>query len=310
MKTIAPHFLPLLLPFLLSLVIASPPGKNAILLSNVQTLTLHGDRMTSHRRVSPIPQLKCTGPSKICKLYSIDTMRCTNQGHDYDEEDIQWTCTASLPSEFKLGSTDVICEGYRNAADKWILKGSCGVEYRLLLTEDGERRYGYQNPKYDTSKTQKTSSDVSSALAVIVFVGISVIILLALCRDSSGNDSNRQGDNRRRRPRGSNGGWGGGGGGGGGDDDDPPPPYDYNPGTYSKPSGRQSSFEPGFWTGAAAGAAGGSAAGYMMGRRSGQGTRSRPSNAFYDNAGEGSSRPSSSFSPSGPSTGFGSTRRR
>ncbi|KAF4221382.1 hypothetical protein CNMCM8980_003444 [Aspergillus fumigatiaffinis] len=121
----------------------SPPGPNAILLSRVQSLTLRANRLTSSRRVSPIPQLKCVGPSKtICDKYKIETMRCTNAGYDYDEEDVQWTCTAPLPEEFMLGATDVICEGYRNADDKWVLKGSCGVEYRLLLTERGERRFG------------------------------------------------------------------------------------------------------------------------------------------------------------------------
>ncbi|KAK1149874.1 hypothetical protein N8T08_003430 [Aspergillus melleus] len=72
-------------------------------------------------------------------------MRCTNAGYDYDEEDVQWTCTASLPPELKLGSTDVICEGYRNADDPWVLKGSCGVEYRLLLTDLGEKKFGRQH---------------------------------------------------------------------------------------------------------------------------------------------------------------------
>ncbi|KAL8706650.1 MAG: hypothetical protein Q9201_000284, partial [Fulgogasparrea decipioides] len=69
-------------------------------------------------------------------------MRCKNQGSDYGEEDIQWTCTASLPSDFKLGTTDVICEGYESSSDPYVLKGSCGVEYRLLLTDIGEERYG------------------------------------------------------------------------------------------------------------------------------------------------------------------------
>ncbi|RMJ24595.1 DUF1183 domain protein, partial [Aspergillus sp. HF37] len=87
--------------------------------------------------------LTCTGPSRrICNLYKIETMRCVNDGFDYDEEDVQWTCTASLPPEFKLGSTDVVCEGYRDAEDRWVLKGSCAVEYRLLLTERGEERFG------------------------------------------------------------------------------------------------------------------------------------------------------------------------
>src|SRR5699024_80207 len=120
-----------------------PPGKNAILLSNVHTLTLRAGRLTTGRRLPPVPQLTCTGPSRrICKLYQPETIRCVNGGYDYDEEDVQWTCTASLPTEFKLGSTDVVCEGYRDSDDKWVLKGSCAVEYRMLLTELGEERFG------------------------------------------------------------------------------------------------------------------------------------------------------------------------
>lgn len=69
-------------------------------------------------------------------------MRCTNAGADYAPEDVQWTCQASLPSEFKLGSTEVVCEGYESPEDPYVLKGSCGVEYRLILTEAGERRFG------------------------------------------------------------------------------------------------------------------------------------------------------------------------
>ncbi|KAH0547857.1 hypothetical protein GP486_008402, partial [Trichoglossum hirsutum] len=61
---------------------------------------------------------------------------------DLVSQSIQWTCTASLPPEFKLGSTDVICEGYKSREDPYILKGSCGVEYRLILTDKGEEKYG------------------------------------------------------------------------------------------------------------------------------------------------------------------------
>lgn len=104
---------------------------SAVLLSKVRSLTLHGDKKTSHRRVSAIPQLTCVGGSG-CKHYSVDLMQCQNAGSEYDAEDIQWTCSASLPPEFKLGSTEVVCEGYDSADDPWVLKGSCGAEYRLV----------------------------------------------------------------------------------------------------------------------------------------------------------------------------------
>lgn len=114
--------------------------EKAILLSKVKSLTLRDGLETSHRRVKPLPQLNCVG-GNACGLYNVDVMRCTNSGSEYDAEDIQWTCKAELPPEFKLGSTEVICEGYDNADDPYILKGSCGVEYRLVLTELGEQKY-------------------------------------------------------------------------------------------------------------------------------------------------------------------------
>ncbi|KAJ5092350.1 Protein of unknown function DUF1183 TMEM66 [Penicillium alfredii] len=297
-----------------------PPGENAILLSKVQTLTLRGNRMTSSRRVSPIPQLKCIGPSKkVCDLYPIETMRCTNQGYDYDEEDVQWTCTASLPPELKLGATDVVCEGYRNADDKWVLKGSCGVEYRLLLTEKGEERFGkaYGNSDWSLGNLgRKVSGDgyrkVLAILGDLIFFGfVAVVFVLVLWPMLADCFGLRRGQRRRGMGRRPGGFWGGG------DDDDypgPPPPYSRYADSY-KPAfgGRQSGqgWGPGFWTGAL----GGAAAGYGIGRRAGSGNGSSQRGASFggfngSDPGEGSSRSAPQFSSTTSSTGFGSTRRR
>ena len=246
-------------------------------------------------------------------------MRCRNQGSDYEAEDVQWSCTANLPEEFKLGGTEVICEGYDNSDDERVLKGSCGVEYRLLLTDKGEERYGttWWGGSKEKSKGKgkiEVAEDGwtwSSALFVVLFVGVAIVMLVAAC---SGSDGPRQ----PRRPGGGRGGWGGGGGGGGGWDD-PPPPY---PGKrYS--SNAQEGWRPGFWTGAATGAA----AGYMAGNR---GQRQEPpavqnNRGWFGGAdngsggwGAGPSRSSGSGSTSSgsgssarhESTGFGSTSRR
>ncbi|KNA97266.1 hypothetical protein FOXG_02054 [Fusarium oxysporum f. sp. lycopersici 4287] len=116
--------------------------KDAIKLSDVRSLTLRGNgAMTNHRRVGAIPQLRCVSKKALCELYDIDVMRCTNEGSGWGDEDIQWSCTASLPEELKLVTTDVICEGYNSPDDPYVLKGSCGVEYRVALTRKGERRY-------------------------------------------------------------------------------------------------------------------------------------------------------------------------
>jgi hypothetical protein len=259
-------------------------------------------------------------------------MRCKNAGSDYDENNIQWTCTASLPEEFKLGSTDVICEGYDYPEDPYILKGSCGVEYRLILTDKGHERYGKGRggggwSSDDDENTSKTfGANVAQALFWLVFIGILVYIVYSafIARTQGPTDGAMVPGNRP--------GWGGGGGGGGwggGDDhDDPPPPYyDTRPGYskqgYGSAPGTQG-WRPGFWSGALGGAAATWAADRMRNNRGNQtggstwGNRSGGSTwggggGGYDN-GEGSSRSSSgsSFSSSTrhESTGFGSTSRR
>lgn len=317
----------LALPALCARSSENPPGRDAILLSNVQTLTLRGDRQTTSRRVSPIPQLTCVGPSKkICDMYQIEAMRCTNEGYDYDAEDVQWTCTASLPSEFKLGATDVVCEGYRSSEDKWVLKGSCGVEYRLLLTEQGEKRFGkvhdeasiFSRMGRGTKKAMgRGSQSLMEWLGELMFWGffiaVSLVIFGPLIASLFGWQWGQRPSGARR---GWGGFWGGGGGGGGGYPPGPPPPYSSCTDDSSFFFGgqpRSQGWTPGFWTGAL----GGAAAGYQMGRRAGNGASSfqrRPSPgnySQYDN-GEGSSRSRSSptFSSTTTSTGFGSTRRR
>ncbi|KAI9790403.1 MAG: hypothetical protein M1816_005221 [Peltula sp. TS41687] len=334
------HGLYFLYPFLAlsGATAAAAAATNSVLLSNVKTLTLRNGLKTSHRRVSAIPQLKCVGGTAK-GLYEVDVMRCKNQGSDYDDENIQWTCTASLPPEFKLGSTEVICEGYGSPTDPKILKGSCGVEYRLSLTPAGEEKYGgggggHGGDHLWSGFKRKGQIDWSATIFWVLFVGVlGWMIYSALV-------------NRRRGAAGplTGGGgqpWGGGGGGGGGrGDDDPPPPYDYRPSQrkqqqqqQQRQGQRQEGWRPGFWTGAL----GGAAAGYLAGG----GNRGRDytppaqqqgrNNGWWGGgnaAGEGSSRwgggggggggrrdgssstSSSASSSRYESTGFGSTSRR
>ena len=332
--TIAPILLALL-SLVPSSTLAARSKAEKVLLSNVRTLTLRKDAKTSHNRVSALPQLNCIGGTAK-GLYEIDTLRCKNAGGGYSDDDVQWTCTANLPSEFKLGSTDVICEGFAGPEDPYVLKGSCGVEYRLMLTEAGEeifgRKGGSKGEKGDDwwewegdAKRSKSGSMVA-VLFWIAFVGVVAWMLYAaFIRDAV-----------PRRPRGGArggfGGWGGGGSGG----DDPPPPYDYNP-PPSKPKASssmrgaraapqpaqgQQGWRPGFWTGALGGAAAGYAAGNRGGRTEPQQPRSQGmwggGQQGYGN-GEGSSRmggrtSSSSTSSHGSSrhesSGFGGTTRR
>ncbi|KAF2868314.1 hypothetical protein BDV95DRAFT_500657 [Massariosphaeria phaeospora] len=314
------HYLDFLYPALLAttsfLTGAEALRSDKIKLSNVKTLTLRQGKETSHRRVSAVPQLKCIGgPAK--GLYEVDVMRCENTGYDYNQEDVQWTCKASLPEEFKLGSTDVICEGYDSSEDPYVLKGSCGVEYRLALTSKGEEKYGkvpwHGDDEYGTDP-QTGGEKIATALFWIAFIGVALFIVYKISLGWAGGAGATGGAGNRP-------GWGGGGGGGGwgaDNDDDPPPPYDPYPSGQNPKSGSGGTqgWRPGPWTGALGGAAAAYAAGRMGNRNNQTGSSSRWGNGGGSswNNGEGSSRPSSGSSTFSSnrqeSTGFGSTSRR
>ncbi|KAK8114862.1 hypothetical protein PG999_006931 [Apiospora kogelbergensis] len=259
---------------------AATKPKNAILLSQVQTLTLRGGgAQTTHRRVSAMPQLSCVSSPKVCSLHEVDVMRCENKGAGYSDEDIQWSCTASLPPTLKLGGTEVMCEGYSGPDDDYVLKGSCGVQYRLVLTAEGERR---------------------------------------ACVNANGNQAVQR--RPRGGGGGGGGWGPGFGGGNGGaprfdDNDDPPPPYSSKTRSSSQ---QQQGWRPGFWTGAASGAAAGYFAGNRGSRQqqpppsnygSGWGAGSSRGSGGWG-AGPSHSSSSSSSSDRHESTGFGGTSRR
>ncbi|KAI7231147.1 hypothetical protein KC330_g6581 [Hortaea werneckii] len=275
-------------------------AKDATLLSNVRSLTVRGGQQTTARRVSPIPQLSCVG-GNAKGLYDVDLMRCKNSGSEYDPEDIQWTCKAELPPEFKLGSTDVICEGYDSPDDHYILKGSCGVEYRLVLTELGEEKYG--NNAFQRAFRKPSGDTIGSALFTLLFwacfIGVIAVVLYRIFfpANRAGNDF---GNGFRQNYF---------GGGGGGDDDgrgDPPPPYtprapkpssayraNRAPSGSSNYSTQGQQWRPGFWTGAATGAAAGYAASALGGDRN----QRAQQNNYYDPQPQ-----------AGPSNWFGRTR--
>ena len=307
----------------------------SVLLSDVKALTLRKDLKTSHNRIPAVPQLKCTGGTAK-GLYEIDVLRCKNAGSSYGDEDVQWTCTASLPSEFKIGSTDVICEGFSSSEDQHVLKGSCGVEYRIMLTKLGEEKYGRKGK--DTWGGYDGRSEAGDWAAVIFwFIFLAVVgwmIYAALIRDSPG----RRPPGAARNPWFGGGGGGSGSGSGSGGNDDPPPPYEYRPSPKAKatssrapravPVQAHGGWRPGFWSGAL----GGAAAGYMAGNRgqsqqptsqstwnvngvNGRGDGGGSSNFTGAGAGrtrssEGSSANSGYGSSRHESSGFGGTTRR
>jgi len=284
-------------------------NSDSILLENVKVLTFTKDQRTTGRRNSPIPQLQCVGGS-ASSYYSLypSVVQCTNVGSD--GFDIQWKCEADLDSSVRFGQTTVSCEGYNHPEDPYILKGSCGLEYNLVLTEQGshnkrnegayQNHYNHNSQPYYVDNSQR-NFNWGNVLMFVIF-GAIIVGLIKQCNQnasggtSSSSSSYRPGYNPGHNPGDSY-------------------PGNYPPGcapnTYGTTSGTTyPTYQPGFWSGFGTGGL----LGYLM--------RPRASYNHY-NTGYGApayrsgwnSTPSfgsSSSSTSSPRTAsaFANTRRR
>lgn len=288
-----------------------------VLLQDVKAITLHQGRMTNGRRSSPVPQLNCVGGSAKHR-FQPQTVQCINQGSD--GHDVQWECKADMDNAYRFGNIQVSCEGYDSPYDPYILKGSCGLEYTIDLTEEGFQK-GYQSGgSYSTNNNNpKSEGGLGGLLTYIGILGV-IYIIYQMCIKP------KQHHAPQAPPQGPH-----------------PPPYGFRQ-EFQHPEGPPPSYEstqrgsayqhasaphehmsdnmnsrandgPGFWSGAATGGL----LGYMMGNRNrgadwGSNTQHQNPNP-NNNSGNwfSSSNPSpSSGSSSGTRTasGFGGTSRR
>ena len=103
---------------------------DAILLKDIQVLTLHKNRLTAGKRSSPVDQLACLGGAAASQFaHTVETVQCYNRG--FDGNSYQWECVSELDKSLKLGTVTVTCEGYHYPDDPLVLKNSCGLEYFL-----------------------------------------------------------------------------------------------------------------------------------------------------------------------------------
>jgi hypothetical protein len=141
-----------------------PPGPNAVLLGDVQTLTLHLGQETTGRRSAPQPQLQCVGGKGNRYADTVKIVQCYNKG--FDGRDFQWKCESQMDTRARFGRLEVSCEGYRNPEDEWVLAGSCGLEYELDLVPQPSPPpppppQQQQQPK-KTSRTTTTTTTTSA----------------------------------------------------------------------------------------------------------------------------------------------------
>ncbi|KAJ8305403.1 hypothetical protein KUTeg_015948 [Tegillarca granosa] len=309
---------------------------------DVKVLTLKHGHMTTARRSSPVPQLKCMGGTARCSFVP-QVVQCYNRGSD--GYDIQWECKTDMDNAYRFGTVEVTCEGYDYPDDPNILKGSCGLEYTIDLTEEGLHRKqhnqhdyygnqhgGYQNYDHDyhdrsgyqnSYQVKTKASSIIGDLILLCIVGGIIYALYKTC--IANNTAYTEADSTYRNRH----------------NNDQPPPYNERPPPYGFRSDYMSDNGPscntgtptsgstggGFWSGAMTGGI----LGYMFGNRNsnyyGSRTYASPHSSWFGSRSYGSrsysSTPSYSFGSGGSSwssgssstgtrtaSGFGGTKRR
>lgn len=186
--------------FILSLLLLSPihsaPAPDSVLLKDVQALTLHHDARTTGRRSSPVPQLTCVGGTGQSERARVQIVQCKNKG--FDGHDYQWECVTQIPETLRLGKIEVSCEGYSYPDDPYILKGSCGLEYRLEYTDLYYKQQQHQKqqtttppppiiiqkhePQRQVPREKTNESEFSMGTLIILgFFVVAMFLLVALC---------------------------------------------------------------------------------------------------------------------------------
>ncbi|KAH8552945.1 transmembrane protein 66-like protein [Umbelopsis sp. PMI_123] len=299
-------YLTALLALMVALVAADRSGQapRKVKLRDLTAITLHANRKTSARRSAAIPQLECIG-GDACADFQPRVVQCRNVG--FDGYDVQWSCTAELPSNIEFGDIEVSCEGYDFPDDPFILVNSCGLEYSLHYKDSPKPRVSYDDQRYfPTSSPKSLLPSGFDAVVSKIFSLISLGVLLAVAWSIFQTCTGRRSRGGSGFGPGSPWPWFGGDDSYGGG----PPPGKGSRGGYQPPTG----ISPGFWTGVGLGGLGA----YMLNRPRQEQTIYRqaspltsyaiPSTSYSrTRSSEETSSPSSSMSSA---SGFGGTRRR
>ncbi|VDK82099.1 unnamed protein product [Litomosoides sigmodontis] len=294
--------------FLIGIVnLGESSGK--VRLTDVSTLTLYRDKYTTGRRSSPVPQIQCIGGSAKGK-FEPRVVQCYNRG--YDGDDVQWECKAEMSDQYEFGEIRISCEGYEYANDPYILRGSCGLKYKLEYSREGGSNYG-ESKKTPSAPPYEDDHEFGLTFPTIVILLLFFFLVYYSCSQPT------TGDERTRRS-----GWGW-------DQGPPPPPSGGNPPpgfkTFTRPTGAPPTYEQSFYDASSApsqssgpgffsGLGLGGLAGYMYGRSQNSDSNSFRGRRQYDQDGcwssshnrhrENSPRPSTSRTASA----FGGTERR
>lgn len=101
-----------------------------VLLRSIKKLELYTNQMTKGRRHPPVPQAYCAD-GEACDEFKPTMFTCTNVPKP---REMLWDChPLEKTDKFVVRVFKVSCEGYTSPKDKYILAGSCGLEYSVDL---------------------------------------------------------------------------------------------------------------------------------------------------------------------------------
>ncbi|KAI0077313.1 DUF1183-domain-containing protein [Panus rudis PR-1116 ss-1] len=226
-----------------------------VALDRIRSLTFYKDAKTRSRRGKPIPQLTCIGDA--CRLYTPDVVRCENVG-GYGT-DVDWKCEADLPEALRFGRVEVSCEGWSGPGDPYVMKESCGLEYRLVRVPDSLRRpENHSLPGRFSRLYNSALTDPASSAFMLLWTALFIYLLYRFLMRCLGAASRGRPSNGPRPPGNpyTGGSWGWPWSNDPSPPHDPPPPYKrYDDSSNTRNIGGDV-WRPGFWTGAALGGLG------------------------------------------------------
>ena len=153
----------------LSAGVSAASGKHEkVPIREVSSLLLRRGKMTTGRRASPVPQLACLSNCQDAP----DTIYCSNAGHD--GEDVVWECKSD-PAGAVIRDLNVQCEGYDYPDDPYILKGSCGIEFRM--------------PPAPTSSTRLSTDDEPNPMTALILLIFLISCVSCIMNDGGGGSS-------------------------------------------------------------------------------------------------------------------------
>ena len=118
--------------FIISCSTALNAKDNKVNFNDLRILHFKKNSLTNRKRNLATNQLNCKG--KSCYKYQPLSVTCYNKA--FSSYNPVWKCKSKdLPKEIKFEDVNIICEGYGDPKDSYILKGSCSLEYSLKLTK-------------------------------------------------------------------------------------------------------------------------------------------------------------------------------